>query len=449
MTDLGRDEPRRKRAQPPPLSLPTVELLRRAGTTGAVIARIYLGYKGLELADRGALRPWVGPARERWHAYSARTLYSAASNLGGVLLKAGQYLGTRADRLPEPYVRRLERLQDRVRWHPFSVVRRVIEAELGLVPEAVFARIWRRPIASASLAQVHRATLHDGREVAVKVQRPEVEASIRADLRNLRFAARLLERLEGELGFGLLLDQLEQTLERELDFELEGRSAERFASDFADDERVCIPRPIRGLARRRLLVTEYLPGIKITDRRRLARAGVDPRKLVEALVDCYARQILEHGFFHADPHPGNLLVLPGDGGFRLALLDFGLAQEIPEGFRENAAQLAARLLAGDREGSAAALRALGLVTRNAHANTVERVAEALIERMRGRAGGGLSTRELGERISALLREDPLASLPPHLWLGARVLGMLAGIAASHDVPLDPLGALLPYLGGAR
>jgi predicted unusual protein kinase regulating ubiquinone biosynthesis (AarF/ABC1/UbiB family) len=364
-----------------------------------------------------------------------------------VLLKAGQYIGTRADRIPEPYVRRLERLQDRVRWHPYAVVRQVIEEELGATPEAAFSRIWRRPIASASLAQVHRATLHDGTEVAVKVQRPEVAASVRADLRNLRFAARWLERLEGDLGFGVLLDELEQTLERELDFELEARNAERFARCFSDDPEIAIPATVPRLTRRRLLVTEYLPGIKITDRRRLARADIEPQALVDVLVRSYSRQLLDHRFFHADPHPGNLLVLPQPGGFRLALIDFGLAQEVPANFRTAAGTLAAALFSGEREPAAQALRDLGLHTRDPESDTVERVAEALIEHMRRRAAGRASTHELGERIAALLREDPLASVPPHLWLGARVLGMLAGLASSLGVKLDPLRVLLPFLGG--
>ncbi len=432
--------------------LRAVEQLRRAGTTGAVLARIYLGYKGLDLIDRGVLRPLVRPARERWHAYSARTLYGAASNLGGVLLKAGQYIGTRADRLPEPYVRQLERLQDRVRFHPFGVVRRVIQEELGRSPDEIFARFWRRPIASASLAQVHRATLADGREVAVKVQRPEVAASMRADLRNLRFAARTLERFEGELGFSLLLDQLEETIERELDFELEAQSAERLARDLAAHPRVRIPAVVAGLTRRRVLVTEYLPGIKVTDRRRLDRAGVNREELLRVLVEIYAVQILEHRFFHADPHPGNLMVMPGAEceDFRVALIDFGLAQEVPEGFREAAAKLALRLFAGDRDGTAAALRALGLLTRDPAADTIERVAEALVEMLQRRVdrrGRSASLRDLGERISGLLREDPLVSLPAHLWLGARVLGMLAGIAGSLEVRLDIVEALLPYVAG--
>ena len=424
------------------------ERLRRAARTGGAIAGIYIGYKGLHWLERGPLRGVVGAARRQWDRFSASTLNDAATELGGVLLKAGQYLSTRADVLPPAYIERLARLQDRARPLPYTAVRRVLADELGAEPEAIFARIWRRPIASASLAQVHRATLADGREVAIKVQRPDVRAALHADLGTLRLAVRTIERIEGALGFSLLLDQLEQSLERELDFRLEAESAGRMARSFAGHPRVRIPYVVPAFTRRQVLVTEYLPGIRVTDRARLERAGVDCAQVLDTLLDAYATQVFSHDFFHGDPHPGNLLVLPGSAGaFELCFVDFGIVQEVPEGFHAGVVALVRSVVARDAKGTAAALLELGLETRDPAARTIEQIAERLTTALRRADAEGFPAvvATLGSEIAGLLRDDPLASVPPHVFLLGRVLGLLSGVAAQLGVRVNLVRALLPRL----
>ena len=418
------------------------------------MAKIYLGYKGLDLIDRGALRGIVRAGRRRWHRASARTLADAAIDMGGLLLKAGQYLSTRSDLLPPAYIEPLARLQDRVPPHRYSVVRRVIREDLGAEPDALFARFWRRPVASASLAQVHRAVLPDGRDVAVKVQRPEIASAVAADLRNLRMAVSTIERLEGRLGLSLLLDELETSVPRELDFRREGESAKAMAADFAGDERVRIPAVVDEVSARRVLVTEYVSGIKVTDTQRLRRSGVDPQAVAGALLEAYVRQVLVHGRFHADPHPGNLLVVPGeDGDFQLAFVDFGLVQEVPGDFVPRARELATHLFAGDAWGAAKALEGLGLETGDPESDTLVNVAELLVEfvRRKRESDGPVRTRDIGEELMAILRADPLVRMPPHLWLLGRVLGLLRGVATSLGAAQSLLPALLPHLmrGGAE
>ncbi len=393
------------------------------------------------------LRRFVRAGRRRWHLASARTLRNTALDLGGLLLKAGQYLSTRSDLLPPAYIEALGRLQDRVPPHPYRVVRRVIEEELGSDPDQLFARFWRRPVASASLAQVHRAVLDDGRHVAVKVQRPEIRAAVAADLRNLRVAVQAIERIEGGLGLRALLDELEVTVPRELDFAREAESARALARNFAGQAGVRIPAVIDTHTRGRVLVTDYVSGIKITDTRRLKRAGVPLDAVAERLLDAYARQILHHRLFHADPHPGNLLVVPGDDSFELAFVDFGLVQEVPAGFREQAMELAARALAGDATGTAAALGRLGLETEAQQGGTLQRAAELLVELLRRRRdeGRGAPTRDLGDELVAVLRADPLVRMPAHLWLIGRVVGLLRGVWTSLGQPQELARGLLPYL----
>lgn len=443
--------------QPEPPAATDIELgrrerLRRAARTGGAIAGIYLGYKGLHWLDRGVLRGVVGAARKQWDRFSASTLNDAASDLGGVLLKAGQFLATRADVLPPAYIERLARLQDRARPLPYAEVRRVLCEELGAEPGAVFARIWRRPIASASLAQVHRATLVDGREVAIKIQRPDVRSALHADLGTLRLAVRAIERIEGSLGFSLMLDQLEHSLERELDFRLEAESASRMARDFAGDPRVRIPYVVPEFTRTRVLVSEYLPGIRVTDRARLERAGVECGQVLDTLLDAYAKQVFVHGFFHGDPHPGNLLVLPGRGGeFELCFVDFGIVQEVPAGFHAGVVVLIQSLLARDPEGTAASLVTLGLGTRDPTTRTIERIAGRITSALRRADSDGFASiiPALGAEIGELLREDPLATVPPHVFLLGRVLGLLSGVSAQLGVRVNLVRALLPRLFEGR
>jgi predicted unusual protein kinase regulating ubiquinone biosynthesis (AarF/ABC1/UbiB family) len=394
------------------------------------------------------LRGVARAGRRRWHRTSARTLSNAALDLGGLLLKAGQYLSTRSDVLPPGYVEALTRLQDRVPPHPYRVVRQVIKSELGAEPDAIFARFWRRPVASASLAQVHRAQLRDGRDVAVKVQRPEIGAAVQADLRNLRVAVEAIERFEGELGLRLMLDELEESVPRELDFEREAESARAIARNFEGDASVRIPKVVSELSTQRVLVTDYIAGIKVTDTRRLHRDGVDPERVLQTLLDAYARQILVHGLFHADPHPGNLLVVPGENGsFELAFVDFGLVQDVPASFRQSARELGVHLLSGQALGAAQALERLGLETEDPDADTLTRVAELLVEfvRRKRNSEGPVQTRDIGEELMEVLRTDPLVHMPPHLWLIGRVLGLLRGLATTLGTREHFVPSLVRYL----
>jgi predicted unusual protein kinase regulating ubiquinone biosynthesis (AarF/ABC1/UbiB family) len=224
-------------------------------------------------------------------------------------------------------------------------------------------------------------------------------------------------------------------------------------ANFAGSARVRIPEVVGEFTRARVLVTEYLPGIRVTDRARLARAGVDPARVVEELLAAYAAQVFEHELFHADPHPGNLLVLPSDSGgeFALGFVDFGIVQEVPPGFRAGVLELAQRVLARDAAGAAAALRELGVTTRDPEARTIERIAEKLMAHL-GRMDAPPSTdriQALGEELSGLLRADPLATIPPQVFLLGRVLGLLSGVSAQLGVRANLARALLPSLFDSR
>jgi predicted unusual protein kinase regulating ubiquinone biosynthesis (AarF/ABC1/UbiB family) len=447
LTDARADRATLGNQPEPSIGLSTADRVGRAARTGSAIAKVYLGYKSLELLDRSGLRGLARSARQRWHRESARTLHDTSLELGGLFLKVGQYLSTRTDVLPPAYGEQLVRLQDRVPPHPYRVVRDVIEDELGAPPQEIFEHFWRRPVASASLAQVHRAVLHDGRHVAVKIQRPGISTLVEADLTNLRAALDAIERLEGRLGFGAVLDEVAESLPRELDFRLEAENARRIADGFANDPAVVIPGVIDELVTRRVLVTEYISGFKVTDVRRLRRARIDPKAVAQALLSAYAEQILQHGFFHADPHPGNLIVVPSEP-FALAFVDFGQAQQVPESFRTHVGALAAGLLGGSTDTTEQALRDLG-ISATADSETLAKIAALLgefVTRKRSAAKAvGRTPQQIGEEFTDLLREDREVQLPPYLWGLARVLGLLFGVSNSLGVKLDLVGSLLPHL----
>ncbi|MGI8550452.1 MAG: ABC1 kinase family protein [Dehalococcoidia bacterium] len=290
------------------------------------------------------------------HARSAERLATLAGRLRGLLTKSGQYLSARPDLLPEPYIEPLARLQDAVPPRPFALIARQIERELGRSPETVFASINWRPVASASLAQVHRATLRDGRDVAVKVQYPGIEGLVRADLRNLGLIVDIVGRIWPKYDFRALYREIRRMVPQELDFHHEAANAERIAADLADRDDLLIPTILHEYSGRRVLTMSYVDGVKISDVGGIRRLGLDPAVLAERVVSIFGDQVVGHGFFHGDPHPGNVFVLP-DG--RIALLDFGQALALPPDVQRAFASLSLAAAERNPAGMVAAIRAIG------------------------------------------------------------------------------------------
>lgn len=427
------------------------ERIYRARRIGMTFGRVYVGIKANQFIARRLRPPDMRLRWSRFNQTSAESIYAAAIELRGLILKGCQFLGARADVLPREYVEVLSRLQDRVPPRPFAVVRRVVEQELGRPLEATFETFSPQPIASASLAQVHEARLSGGRRVAVKVQYPEIAALVRGDLANLRSLFRAVGYLEREVDLMPLVDELAIHVPRELDFVEEGRNAERVAAIFAGRSDVRVPDIVWEHTTRRVLVMEFMDGVKITDTPALRAAGVDPDHVARLLAEAYCEQILAHGFFHADPHPGNLLVQPE--GPRLVLLDFGLSKDLPRHFRESVLDVVAKLLQGDPDGVATALLGLGFETRDGTPDGLAEVARLILEtaerlRREPQAAPELMAR-LREELPELIRRNPVVRVPSHVVLLGRAIGLLSGVARSLDARLDLLRILLPYTLGTR
>jgi ubiquinone biosynthesis protein len=399
-----------------------------AGTVGR--------YEWLERRGRLGVRPGTQAEWDAVHEHRAQALHDLAVDLCGLMIKLAQVVGARADVFPAPYIRLLGRFHDRVPPRPFHTLQAHVERELGRPIGEVFAHIDEQPLAAASLAQVHRATLLDGTPVAVKIQYPEIARLTRVDLGALRRVVRFVSRIERRIDFRTLVEELAKLLSLELDFAREADSTERVAAAFAGDARVRVPRVHREHSTGKLLVLEYLEGIKITDLDRLRAKGYDLPTVAERVAQIYCAMIFGQGFFHGDPHPGNLLVMPGH---TIGLLDFGLATSLPEGFAAAIATMLVKSLAGDGDGILAAARAAGFEIRDADRSQLP----ALVRSLLGQYSAETS-------FADLLMRNPLVKIPPHFTLIGRVLVLLSGL--SHVLaPGEMLiqraltEALLPYV----
>lgn len=424
---------------------PPQSAVRRFAIVATLVARVYAGYKFIQLTSRLG---WPNAAARyaRHDRRSAQAVYRMAVRLEGLPIKACQFLGSRADILPADYVTVLSQLQDRVPPRPFAMITAAIERELGRPWPQVFAELDAVPLASASLAQVHRGRLPDGREVAIKVQYPEIARLVAIDLRNFAFLVRVLARLEPSFDFRIIIDEVEKYVPRELDFENEAANGARMRQALAARGDVVVPEVFPALSTKRLLVMAYEPGVRLTDLEALRRLGVDPKDLARRLVELFADQILIHGFFHADPHPGNILVQP-DG--RMVLLDFGLAKDLPPGFSTGIATLVAAIVGGDRPTVARAFRALGFKTRDASDESLWWLGEAFLG-FAFRHKKAYADPEMVQLFNAemprIMRANPVIELPGDVLLIGRVLGLLSGISKQLGSEVDAQQLLMPYLG---
>jgi predicted unusual protein kinase regulating ubiquinone biosynthesis (AarF/ABC1/UbiB family) len=415
--------------------------LRRLLSAAPTLAAVVLG----DVAEAVGARLWPEPRRAPSVRLrrQARAIHRLAERLGGLMIKVGQTIAARADLFPEEYVGTLSALEDRVSPRPFPLIRRQIERELGRPLGTVFAALDEHAVAAASLAQVHRGRLHDGQDVAVKVLYPGIETMVRRDLALVRWL--LAPIVGGDRGLDLdsIVHELAVTVPAELDLVQEGRNAEHVAIVLAHRQDILVPRVIWPCTTRRMLVTTFIEGIKITDVAGLKAAGIDPQGVAQLVVDAYGDQVLRAGFFQADPHPGNLLVQPGP---RLVILDFGLVKRLPDGFRRALGELIRAAFWGDEAGMVTAFRALGFRTAHDDPETLLALGQLFLGTLA--SGRGYADRLRVIRTDQRLREavatNALLTIPGDVILVARVMGTLSGIGKQLDSRVDLAETLLRH-----
>lgn len=404
---------------------------------------------------------------------SAAAFRSLAVELGGVMIKVGQFLSTRVDVLPREITRELSGLQDEVPPESFEAVRRLAEAELGCCLEEKFTRFEQAPLAAASLGQVHRAKLPEAEaqllagaagdpewDVVVKIQRPNIQSLIETDLAALRTVGKWLKRykpINRRADIPALLDEFTTILYEEIDYLAEGRNAETFAAIFQDDPGVSVPKVIWTHTTRRVLTLQNVWAIKITDYEAITAAGISRSEVAARLLNTYLKQIFEDGFFHADPHPGNLFVHPlpypeGEDGSRpwvLTFVDFGMAGRFSEQTRQGLREMLVGIGTRDASRMVRSFKMLGILLPSANLALLEEAGSELFQRFWGKNMSELqqiSPQQVAE-IAGQFREL-LYSLPfqvPHniIFLG-RAVGILSGMCTGLEPQFNVWEYLAPY-----
>jgi predicted unusual protein kinase regulating ubiquinone biosynthesis (AarF/ABC1/UbiB family) len=418
---------------------------------------------------------------QRWIKI-ARRFRVQAIEMGGMQIKLGQFLSSRADIIPDPVRHELAGLQDEVPPAPASHVLDLIMHEHGKSVDQLFQSFDQDSVAAASLGQVHYATLHDGREVAVKVQRPHIEEIINVDLRALKWIIHLIKNyplVRRRADVQSLYEEFSRVLLRELDYVQEANNAEVIRNNFAGVEGVYIPYPIKELTTQRVLVMERIGGIKISDRASLDAAGIDRHELAERLNQTYLKQLFLDGFFHADPHPGNLFVHPAAGWkpgdsttdlatytntnalvhspngteptsrgqpFTLIFVDFGMVSQLPPKTMENVLSAVLGLATNDAERIANALYDLKMFLPGVDKRVVVKMLNVMLKHTYDRSVqelNNMDVEQLFDETHDLVYDLPF-QVPQNLLFLGRAISMVAGLATEIDPEINLFQSLYPF-----
>ena len=372
-----------------------------------------------------------------------KRLRLVCEDLGPTFVKLGQILSTRPDLLPEAYTTELAQLRDHVKPFPFAEAEAILAEEYGRPASEVFASIEPEPLASASISQVHRATLHDGRCIAIKIRRPGIEKVVHADLDILKNLAQLAERRIPTLvpyGPVALARELERTLKRELDLSTERRTMERCRGQFAREPMAHIPEVFREYSTSKVLAMELIGGVSVNDLEGLERLGVDPAKVAVTGSRILLRQIFRFGFFHADPHPGNLRVL--EGGV-IAPLDYGMFGRIDAPTRERIVDLLMGLIAEDTDRVLRALEALEIRGDEVDPRALRRDVSELVASYSDLTLDAIDLSLLLRDLVGFIRAHHL-TIPPDLVLLIRALVTIEGVGRALDPHFDIAAQVRPF-----
>lgn len=399
-------------------------------------ARVYIDSRG-----------WFGrsklPKSDLHHRQGA-ALREKLIKLGPTFIKIGQTLSTRADILPVEYVQELSRLQDEVPPFPNDRARAIVERELKARIDEIFESFDEQPVAAASLGQVYRARLRTGQEVAVKVQRPDIEEQIDFDILVLERLARILERypnLVRGVDWQGSLSEFRSTIAEELDYESEIRNAEVFRKNFADWKEVYVPRIFQVFSSRRLIVMEFIDGLKVTDTEQMIESGRNPREVVRLLARTYLKQLLEDGFFHADPHPGNLRVM-NDG--RLAFFDFGMVGRLPIELQSKLINAFFHIVERDVHGLVGDMVRMGFIELSPEEEARFRpTIEMLFDRYLSLRIGDVKFKELMFDLAEVIYEFPF-KIPASFTYIIRAIMTLEGIGTQVDPTFNFFEVARPY-----
>ncbi len=415
-----------------------------AGHPQRLIRRLWQTLVPIGLYLLGVGFDWISGAlniKDRARA-RARECAELLAQLGPAFIKAGQALSTRPDIVPPLLLEELAQLQDQLPGFDSALAMACIEEDLGASVDEIFSELDREPISAASLGQVHRGSLHNGERVAVKVQRPGLREQITLDLYIVRNIAAWMNSNVGLIRSDLvaLIDELGKRVFEEMDYLNEAANAERFAALHRHNHRIAVPRIFHQATSRRVLTMEWIDGVKLTNLEAVRAIGVDPDDMVQVGVNCSLQQLLEHGFFHADPHPGNLLAL-ADG--RLAYLDFGMMSEVTRESRTGLIQAVVHLVNRNFGALSKDFVALGFLGEEVDLEPIVPAFENVFGQALEMGVSRMDFKAVTDDLSGVMYRFPFR-VPPYYALIIRSLVTLEGIALSVDPAFKILGAAYPY-----
>lgn len=390
----------------------------------------------------------------------ARHFHTLAVELGGLMIKVGQFMSSRLDVLPPEITSELEGLQDEVPAAHFDRVRELAEADLGVALERAYSFFDPSPLAAASLGQVHRAKLAPAdaelvgfEDVVVKIQRPGIDAIVKVDLAALRKIAGWLNRvafISRRVDLPALLKEFAAVSLEEIDYLHEGSNAERFTENFIENPAVQAPTVVWERTTRRVLTLSDVTAIKINDRARLKAIGVDPAEVAESLSSAMFDQLFTHGFFHADPHPGNIFVTPGtESDWALTFVDFGMMGEVPDSLKGGLQRLVIAVAARDVKGLVSSIRSMGMLLPTAESAPLELALGELFARFGGMGFAELQSldpsefKDFADKFGKTMRSMPF-QLPEDLLLIIRAVSVTSGVCTSLNPAFNIWTAIEPY-----
>ena len=372
----------------------------------------------------------------------------ALEELGPTFVKLGQVLSTRPDLVPVEFVEELSKLQDHVPSFPYAEVAQIISSELGALPGDIFRHFEETPLGAASIGQVHRAELKDGEDVVVKVQRPGIRKIIEVDLEIMLHLASLMERHLEEFQVNRpvrIVEEFARTLEKEIDYTVEASHMERFAQQFMADTTVYVPKVFRETTTDRVLTMEYIEGIKASEIGRIEEEGLDRKIITARGADLILKQVFDHGFFHADPHPGNVFVLPGNV---LCYLDFGMMGSIDWQTREDFADL---VYSVTRRDESRAMQALLMLTQYEEEPDTRLLARDLADFMGQHLYKPLKDIQMEKLLQELMElvSRHRLQMPPDLFLMLKALAAVEGVGLSLDPDFHMIDQAAPFIQRIR